>query len=937
MALVSLVDGDRQWFKSRVGLEISETPRDIAFCAHAILQDDLFVVPDAANDARFSDNPLVTSPPRIRFYAGMPLITATGHSLGTLCVMDRIPRELSAEQKDALRALARQVNAQIELRRDLAELERTHQELRAAQEELSAVMKAATQVSIIATDREGLIIVFNPGAERMLGYSAAEMIGKQRPRVWHIEAEVEERREELSRKLGRPLNDFDVFVEYARQGGYEEREWTFVRKDGGRLTVQLAVTPLRDASGGLSGFLGVATDITARKRAEAELIQARGAAEAASSAKSEFLAMMSHEIRTPMNAIIGMTELALDTRMTTEQRECLTTVRDAADSLLAMMNDVLDFSKIEARKLELHLADFSLRETLSDALGTFAIRAAQKGLEVALLVRPEVPERLRGDALRLRQILVNLASNAVKFTERGDVLVRVELEAESAPEVTLHFSVSDTGIGVPPEKQGLIYEAFAQADSSMSRKYGGTGLGLTIAAQLVDLMQGRMWLDSAAGRGSTFHFSVPFARGKGGQVSAVSAGVVLEGISVLAVDDSEMQRRVLSEILGAWKMDVSTADGGRTALALLDRAARSGHPIRLVVADAQMPEMDGLDLAAHVRAHAPLAGTRFVLISAPGQSGFSARGRELGILATLSKPVREAALREALEAALGAEPLAGVPPETGAPAASGEIAPPPVRRLRILLAEDNVINQRLILRLLEKQGHGVIVADNGLQALEAHNRESFDVILMDVQMPGRDGMETTRAIRERERRSGVHTPIIAVTAHALKEDRERCLAAGMDEYLSKPVRARVLLETIGRLAGEARPAAPATPPPVHSCDAGFDPAALLELVGGDEKLLREIAVLFLEDSPVKLAAIQRALAEGAAPALALAAHSIKGVLASFGVKSALAAAVGLEAIAKGGDLSSAQNTFESLQSEVARLQAAIRTWLIAGESAASGR
>ncbi len=626
---------------------------------------------------------------------------------------------------------------------------------------------------IYIKDTESRFLVANMGVAKVMGVNSPDdLIGKTDfdfyPKKWATKFYEDE---QAVLKSGKPALNL---VEVVRQNDGSDR-WTSTSK----------VPFLKH--GKLVGTIGIGRDVSALKQTEAGLERATHAAEAANRAKSVFLANMSHEIRTPMNGVIGMTDLALDTDLTAEQREYLETVKVSADSLLNVINDILDFSKIEVGKIDLEAIDFNLRECMESALKTVALRADEGGLELLLDVASDVPETVRGDSARLRQVLLNLLGNAIKFTHEGEVTLKVEVAPASTEGQTLQFTVSDTGIGIAPEKKDLIFAPFTQADASTTRQYGGTGLGLAISARLVAMMGGDIWVNSEVGQGSQFHFTATFGAAESRPVVLPASADLhsLAGIRVLVVDDNRTNRRILKETLARWEMRPTSVDSGMSALSELSAAHDAGDPYALILTDMHMPQMDGFDLIRRVRAMPEMSTLAIMMLTSAGYRDDIERCRDLNLSVHLVKPIRQSELRDAILRTMGtteADP---------APALSF----PPSRRtqksaisLCVLVAEDNPINQRLATKLLEKRGHQVVTAWNGRQAVEAMQQSSFDLVLMDVQMPEMDGVAATHAIREKEKNTGLHQTVIALTAHAMAGDYERCLAAGMDGYLSKPIR-----------------------------------------------------------------------------------------------------------------------------------------------------
>jgi len=811
-------------------------------------------------------------------YCEFPLATPGGEDLW---LGQRAELVTEAGRYAGLQAVARNVTERTLL----------HQAIEHEREQLRQVV-AHAPVAMAMLDRDLRHLAHSARWLRYLAIVEPSVVGRTLQDVWP----------------SMPPRYLTVFERALSGEVVSEPEDALAREDGTTVFMRWTVHPWRDDNGRVAGVVLAAQSIDV-------LVRARQSALEASRLKSEFVANMSHEIRTPMNGVIGMTRLLLDTPLTAEQREYAEVIDQSGRSLLEIINDILDFSKIEAGRIDLERVDFDLRRAVREVLGSFAEAAHAKGLELLCLIRHDVPNALVGDPGRLRQVLTNLVGNAVKFTEKGEVVLRVTLDESTDDAALVHFEVRDTGIGIESDLKPRLFQSFVQADGSASRRYGGTGLGLAISRRLVSLMGGEIDVDSRPGRGSTFWFTVRLDR----QAEASSApppSARLAGRRVLVVDDNATNRQILRHQLGYWGLRVTAVESGPRGLALLQQAAASGTVYDLAILDMKMPEMDGLALARAIKGDDALAGVRLVLLTSFGQRGHGAEASKIGIAAYLTKPVDEADLYDCLVEVLD-EARRG--PHLVTRHSLREHRPPVAAH--VLVAEDNEVNQKVAAKILEKLGYRVELAENGKEALAACARRRYDAVLMDGQMPGMDGYEATRKIRERETRGGRRVPIIAMTASAMKGDREKCLEAGMDDYISKPVTPDALESVLRKWVGAAT--APAERAAAEHAAAGelLDETVVQNLMSVDDDgtLMDEVVATFLRIAPARLTAIKKG-AKGNAAMLEREAHSFLGSCGNIGARRMAELCARLEVLGRSGSTEGAPEIARVLEEELAAVR-----------------
>jgi PAS domain S-box-containing protein len=893
IATVSLIDRDRQFNLSSRGWNLKELPRSSSFCAHAITEKKQFVVPDAKADLRFAENQFVTGEPHVRFYAGEPLATPDGSLVGALCIFDHKPRVPSEEELQMLHDLA--YLAQRELTREDArsifEMQKQAQTMVRLSEGRFREVVDIPGKFVWETDLKGHIIYVSEQAVKVLGKPVPDLKGHGL-----FESAVEG---DAGIAAARFLSAM------ASNQRFNDLEFRCEPREGEMVWLSARGAPMLGLDGHMVGYRGFCEDVTERKRIQDELIGARDVAESASKSKSEFLANMSHEIRTPMNAVVGMTGLLLGTDLNVEQRNYAQTIRQSADTLLTIISDILDFSKIESGKMELENHPLELAVLAEESVDVVALQAAEKGLELYYQIAPGLPAGLEGDITRLRQILANLLSNAVRFTSEGEISVHLNPTEMETGESGILFSVWDTGIGIPADKLDRLFQSFSQVDASTTRKFGGTGLGLAISRKLAELMSGRIWVESEEGRGSGFHVAIPLKPAP--PPKPLVPNLILKGKSVLVVVTHAGVRGMIQGILQPWGMQVTLAANGAEAM----KKARSGQVFDAILIEDNLPDQTGKTLVQDLFRLRGFANIPFILLATLRQQAAYGQNLPPGFLACLSKPVHFTQLHNVLASSIKGEKITTHLMHTTGRIDGGFGQRRP---MRILLAEDNVINQKVATRILSQMGYRPDVVHNGVEVLQALERQNYDVILMDIQMPEMDGLEATRRIREQY--TGPRRPwIIAMTANALDIDQKNCFDAGMDGYLSKPVRIEALeaelmrsSENIGQVVD-------------FSVLARFG-----EMTGSGSEAVRELAEIFTEETPQTLQQIRADIEAKRAQGISVHAMQLGRACSNFGAERMHQLCTSLQTAGKNGDFAISSEFAGRLEAEFALVKAALENF-----------
>jgi PAS domain S-box-containing protein len=893
MAMVTLIDRDRQYNLSHHGFGIKEHARDSSFCAHAIHDRQPLVVPDAQADGRFADNPFVMGDPHVRFYAGEPLTAPDGSIVGTLCVFDQQPRVPSVEDMQVLHDLAQL--AQMELMpenvKSVFEIQKQAQTMVRLSEGRFREIVDIPGKFVWETDLNAVITYVSDQAVHVLGRSLHDLKGQS----FFASATPEDAEAAMTR-----------FADALKKGErFADLEFRCQPREGERVWLSVRGAPMYGLDGAMIGYRGFCEDVTERRTIQEELIAARDASESANKSKSEFLANMSHEIRTPMNAVVGMTGLMLGTDLNVEQRGYAQTIRQSADTLLTIISDILDFSKIESGKMELENHPFGLTVLAEESVDCVALQASEKGLELYYQIDPRLPAGLEGDITRLRQILANLLSNAVRFTSEGDLSVHIQPTVNEAGEACVLFSVWDTGIGIPADKIDRLFQSFSQVDASTTRKFGGTGLGLAISRKLTELMGGRIWVESEEGRGSGFHFAVPLKEAV--PPKSLVPHAILKGKSLLAVATHIGVRHMIQSIAQGWGMQVTLAASSAEAM----KKARAGQVFDAALIEDNLPDQSGKALVHDINRLHPGAAIPCLLLTTLRQQAAYGQNLPPGFLACLAKPVHFTQLHNVLATALKGEKITSHLMNTTRRIDGGFGQRRP---MRLLLAEDNVINQKVAVRILSQMGYRPDVVQNGVEVIQALERQNYDVILMDVQMPEMDGLEATRRIRQQF--TGPRRPwIIAMTANAMDIDQKNCFDAGMDGYLSKPVRIEALEAELTRSS--------------ENIGQVVDLTVLSrfgEMTASGSDAVRELAEIFSEETPQTLQQIRADIEARRTQGLDVHALQLGRACSNFGAERMQQLCTSLQAAAKSGDFTLASEFAERLESEFALVKNALESF-----------